>query len=80
MTHKQKKQFNQMYYTLLQISKSYQTPSQLKKNSRNQYGLDYEEALEMAYENIQLSAKAAIKGIKEVTEPLPASNVVYPYK
>lgn len=52
-----------MYLALKQISQEYQTPEQLRRNSSKQYGLDYEEALEMAYENIQQLAKDATRGI-----------------
>lgn len=65
MTPKQKQQFNLMRNALLVIAKDYQTPTQLRKSSDKQYGLDYEEALEMSYENIQNTAAAAVKGIKE---------------
>lgn len=55
-----------MLYALQKIAKAYQTPSQLKKDSEKQYGLDYEEALEMAYENMQAEAKQAVKGVKKL--------------
>jgi uncharacterized protein (UPF0147 family) len=64
MTTKEQIKFNRMLAALKRISKDYQTPQQLRKSSSGEYGLDYEEALEMAYENIQGEAKAAIKGIK----------------
>jgi hypothetical protein len=66
MTTKQKQQFNSMLFTLKKISKSYQTPNQLRRGSESQYGLDYTEALEMAYENIQSEARYAAKGVKEL--------------
>jgi hypothetical protein len=55
--------FLRMYNALREITQ-YQTPEKLKKDSRNDWGLDYEESLEMAYENIQQTAKDAIKGIR----------------
>lgn len=64
MTAKQKKQFNQMLSILKKISKEYQSPSQLRRGSEKQYGLEYEEALEMSYENIQSEAAFACKGVK----------------
>ena len=67
MTPKQKLQFNKMLHTLQQIGKGYQTPSQLKKESNKDWGLDYEEALEMSYENIQTAAKIASKGVKPIS-------------
>ena len=48
------------YDTLKIIAKDYMTPSQMRKN--RQYGLEFEEVLEMAYENIQKLAADAIKG------------------
>lgn len=43
----------------------YDTPDQLREYSKTEYGLDYEEALEMAYENIQEEAKSALSKTKE---------------
>lgn len=58
-----------LYYdTLQRISKSYATPDRLRRNAARGYGLDYEEALEMSYENIQSEAKQAIKGKKRPAE------------
>lgn len=70
MTPKQIQQFNQMLSVLKRIAKEYQTTAQLQKNSEKMYGLKYEEALEMAYENIQNDASFAVKGIKAI----PPSN------
>ena len=61
---KQKRQYNLMLGTLRRIVNHYQTPDQLRKSSEKEYGLDYEETLEMAYENIQNEAKAVIKNVK----------------
>lgn len=72
MTTKQLVQYNRMVAALVTIHKLYQTPAQLKKNSQKQYGIDYVEALEMAYENIQNDAKFAVKGIK-IIQPKPAN-------
>ena len=66
MTPKQKQQFNTMLKALKTISKSYQTPNQLRRDSEGQYGLDYTEALEMSYENIQSEARYAAKCVKEL--------------
>lgn len=57
-------QIIRMYNALRKISKEYQTPQELGRNSAKMYGLDYTESLEMAYENLQAEAKAAIKGIR----------------
>ncbi|MHC1780996.1 MAG: hypothetical protein AB9922_12255 [Bacteroidales bacterium] len=47
----------------LKAIRNYQTPSQLRKNSEKDWGLEYTEALEMSYENIQEEAKYALKGV-----------------
>lgn len=67
MTKAQIKQFNQMLATLKRI-KAYQTPKQLARSSGPNYGLDYTEALEYAYENVLEEARrgsARIRPIKE---------------
>jgi hypothetical protein len=46
---------------------AYDTPEQLRQESENEYGLSYEEALEMAYENIQLEARAALESSAQQT-------------
>lgn len=66
ITEKQKMQYNSMYSTLKRIAKGYQTPDKLRKRADKQYGLDFEEALEMSYENIQEEAKKAVKGVKHI--------------
>lgn len=58
------KQVIRMWNALNTIAKQYQSPQELKRNSEKQFGLDYEEALEMSYENIQMVAKEAIKGVR----------------
>ncbi len=60
---KLEKQCEQMYAALKRIT-SYQTPQQLRRNADKEYGLDYEEALEMAYENVLAEAKAGLRGIR----------------
>lgn len=64
ITTKQKAQFNAMLDALKLIGRGYSTPNQLLKESEKDYGLDYTEALEMSYENIQETAKARSKGVK----------------
>lgn len=75
ITKKQAEQFNRMRASLIQIAKEYQTPAQLRRNSEKQYGLDYEDCLEMSYENIQDTAKIASKGVKAIELPRPLSGV-----
>jgi len=62
MTEKQKRDYTNMYNTLVRI-KSYDSPAKLRKQSRGDWGLDFEDAIEMSYENIQLEAKHGIKGV-----------------
>ena len=64
MTPKQKEQFNKMRATLKRIATEYMTPAQIQRDKES--GLDYEEYLEYAYENIQTEAKAACKGVREI--------------
>lgn len=53
----------QRYFDALKrIARDYQTPEQLRRSCERDYGLNYEEALIYAYENIQSEAAAAIKG------------------
>lgn len=63
ITEKQKSQFNQMLNALKTIGQ-YQSPDKLRKDSSKDWGLDYPEALEMSYENIQETAKTASKNIR----------------
>lgn len=41
---------------------SYDSPERLKRNALRQYGLEPEEVMEMAYENVLTEAKNAIHG------------------
>jgi len=66
MTPKQKQQFNFMLAGLKRLAKGYQTTSQLQRGSKGDYGLDYTEALEMSYENMQNDAAYYSKGIREI--------------
>lgn len=56
-------------YEALKVITKYMTPSQVRNRCEKQYGLSYEEALEYAYENIQQTAKSAIRGVR-----LPKEN------
>ena len=64
-------QQRRMYDALKRIARGYQAPDQLRRNSERQYGLDYAEALEYAYENMQQDAKNAIKGLRRPAEKKP---------
>jgi hypothetical protein len=74
ITEVQRKQFNAMREALIKISKKYQSSRQLQKNCEKEYGLEYTETLEMAYENIQNEAKNAVKGVKKIANKI-AINV-----
>ncbi|WP_033447563.1 hypothetical protein [Bordetella bronchiseptica] len=53
-----------MYDTLKRIARGYCTPDQMRRSEKARCGLDYEEALGYAYENIQREAAQAIKGMR----------------
>jgi hypothetical protein len=63
MTNTEAFNFARMHGALKAITK-YQTPDQLRKSSRKDWGVELEEALEMAYENIQETAKDGISGVR----------------
>ena len=44
--------------------KAYQSPEKLRKDSSKDWGLDFEEVIEMSYENIQGEAAFACKNVK----------------
>lgn len=52
-----------LYDALRQIT-DYSSPKQLHRDAQKRLGLDPNEAIEMAYENVLEIAKAAIKGMK----------------
>jgi hypothetical protein len=64
MTQAQKKQFNRMRAALIVIHKEYMTPDQMHKYCKKT-GWDFNDTQGMAYENIQMLAKSAVKGVKE---------------
>ena len=62
----------QLYFDALRvIAKDYQTTAQLRKRSERDYGLGYHEALEMAYENIQMLAASVTRGKRRPPAPTP---------
>jgi hypothetical protein len=78
MNLKQQRQFNYMLNTLKKIAREYMTPAQIFRDGKKSYGLSWSEILEMSYENIQLDAAAAIKGVREIklnTEQKPETSV-----
>lgn len=65
MTKLQEEQFNRMLAALRQIAR-FQAPEELRRLSWKSYGLDYAEALEMAYENVRWTAKQATYRVHEI--------------
>jgi hypothetical protein len=55
--------------TLERIARGYQTPAQLRRSVGRDCGLNYEEGLEMAYENIQQEARNVLKRFRMPREP-----------
>lgn len=66
MTPKQKEQYNHMVATLRLISKGFATPAQLSRSCLKDFGVEFPEALTMAYENIQETAAQAVRGVSAV--------------
>jgi hypothetical protein len=56
-------QQQRLFDALKKIARGYVSPAQLQRNAER-LGLSYEETIEMAYENIQAHAAAAIKGVR----------------
>ena len=67
MNRNQCEQFNRMREALMKIHRLYLIPSQLRRQS---YGLEPYETLEMSYENIQVEAKRAVKGVRKAALPV----------
>lgn len=43
---------------------AYDSPDKLRRSSEKQWGLPFEEAMEMAYDNIQQEARSALRGVR----------------
>lgn len=65
MTTEEKTNYNRLHAILVKISSDYQTPEEIRESSKDM-GLEYEEALEMAYKNIQSEALDIVKNIKRI--------------
>lgn len=57
-------QLEQRLYDALKRITQYQSPNKLRISSLKQYGLEPEEAIEYAYENVLLEARQAIIGVR----------------
>ena len=64
----------------LRVIASYDSIQRLRRESEKRYGLDYTEALEMAYENIIEDAKSALRLMprKPRSKPKPAGDPASP--
>ena len=68
MTPAQEKRITEDYahmYVALRRIAAYMTPRQLERKALNMYGLEPQEALEMAYENILGEAKSALREVRK---------------
>jgi hypothetical protein len=54
----------QKLFDALKRITAYQAPEKLRKNAESQYGLEGDEAIEFAYENVLAEARQAIKGMR----------------
>lgn len=82
ITIKQAEQFNRMRAALLRIAGignngRYMTPAQIKRDAEKNHGLDYEEELEMVYENIQGEARVAGSGVRAIEIPVTESEIIH---
>lgn len=73
ITDKQVEQFNRMREALRRIGAvkgertTFMTPDQIRNEcAKGDIGLDFDEELEMAYENMQADAKQAVTGIRSI--------------
>ena len=64
-------ELQQKLYDALKRIAAYTPPEKLRKNSERVYGLEAEEAIEMAYENVIQEAKNAVKGVRR---PVPKTT------
>lgn len=58
------------FYTALKTISKFYSPARLKRESNSEYGLDSDEAIEMAYENVISIAKKAIKNTRNKYEAI----------
>jgi hypothetical protein len=61
----------QRLYDALKRITAYHSPDELRRVSQRKYGLDGDDAIEMAYENVLEEARHAIKGMRR---PLPSTT------
>lgn len=61
--------YEDRFYRALKRIAAYMSPERLRRESEKRYGLDYTEALEMAYDNVQGEAMSALKGYRKKKTP-----------
>lgn len=66
--------YEQRFHDALRRILAYMTPEQLRRRAEKQYGLGFEEAIEMAYENIQEEARSALVGYRKPRIARPSSS------
>lgn len=59
-----KPDYEDRFHVALKRIAAYVTPERLWRQAEKDYGVGYEEALEMAYENMQGEAISALKGYR----------------
>lgn len=64
MTPEPKLSVEARLWTVLKRITTYQPPDKLRRGALKQYGLEPEEAIEMAYENVLIEAREAIRGMR----------------
>lgn len=57
---------------------AYDPPERIRRNSERDYGLDADEAIEYAYENVIGEAKHATKGVRIKLAALPSQQGTEP--
>jgi hypothetical protein len=67
MSEKQRIKYNAMRAALIEIASKYQTPDKLRKSKDAEF-LGFDELITMSYENIQETARRAVKGVKFIPQ------------
>ena len=57
--------YEERFYIALKRITAYMAPERLRRQAEKQYGLGYEETLEMAYENVIGEAQSALRGYRK---------------
>lgn len=63
-----------LYDALRHIARDFGTVSQIRRHAEKGYGLAPEEALEYAYENLQMIARNTIRGMKRPNAPKSSAS------